>query len=67
MNAKTDEGDSSIMSPYHPATSSIQDTAEEVSLKISYRYARACATHHVHILEINGDSFRLRQSRRAKT
>ena len=23
-------------------------------------------THHVHILEMNGDSFRLRQSRRAK-
>ncbi|MFV1635784.1 MULTISPECIES: ATP-binding protein, partial [Phaeobacter] len=24
-------------------------------------------THHVHILEMNGDSFRLRQSRKAKT
>jgi hypothetical protein len=23
-------------------------------------------THHVHILEMNGDSYRLRQSRRAK-
>lgn len=24
-------------------------------------------THHVHILEMNGESFRLRQSRKAKT
>jgi DNA replication protein DnaC len=24
-----------------------------------------CLTHHVHILEMNGESFRLRQSRKA--
>ena len=43
--------------------------AELLFETFSQRYERASTpvTHHVHILEMNGDSFRLMQSRRKRS